>query len=1044
MPSYLLFITRHLLPLLLLLLPAPPLLALELSAEESAFLEQHRVLRVHNEMDWPPYNSHINGQPQGFSIDYFNLLAAKLNVEVEYVSGYSWAEFLGQIERKELDLMLNIAKTAERSRYIGFTEPYSRNPKVIIVREGEYYPDLNALAGRKVASPQGFFFSELIAERFPAIKQVLVKDTFASLKAVLLGQADAAVGSLAAINHQIRTQMLTGLTMVAEADMGDESQNNLHIGVRNDWPLMVSILNKAIASVSQSELLPLQDRWLGSGVKSPSALSLKLSYEESHYLKQHPQLRYCVDPESLPFEIIIDAKLQQGVINELMTELGARLNLTTEAVITTSLSDSLKAMRDNRCDLLPATPYEQIEGEGWLMSEPYFSYPLVLVTRNDFLALDQLNRLSGESIGLLQDHSATALLTTRYPTIDWQPVTSIEQGLEQLRRGELTGIVEQLAVIGQQIHKQQIIDLKVAYQLPHRIGFRLIVPERSPLLFSAFSKALQSLSESDLERIVSRWQMVSYTEGIDLGLVLRIVAGLFIVMGLLWFHNRDLKKYNQKIARAHVELQRAKAETEQALEQVARLLNHSGEGFLSIDSSLKVKGAYSRECLLLFGKNIDNAPISELLYPEDSHRAEVTARNLAMIFESDDEFQQEMLLGLLPRELELTDYSVRIRYQRLDNNEMMLVISDISAEKALQQQIATEQQRLRFIVSVILNRQEFFDLIEECRHFLPQALTELAQPEPALTLDTLFRQIHTFKGLTNQLDFLKLPQQLHRLEDQLGRCRYQATVDLADLAALLQRYDYLPALEHDIALIRAALGDEFFASQQQLSLSQEEYRQLQQLSQALHSGDISLDNPIIVQALTTIEQLQLVDFASLLKGFPAHCEELALQQEKLIEPFTIEGETIKVSRQRFAPLARASIHLFRNAIAHGIETPEERLEAGKAEAGRLRCTLQQRDKRLWLEVSDDGKGLDTERIIELALARGVVSHDQAERLDNEAIGMLIFHDGFSTREAADSLAGRGEGLAAVKAECDALGGEIAIDSRLGLGTRFTLKVPLSP
>ena len=95
-----------------------------LTDEEIEYLKNNPVLKVHNELNWKPFNFNEDGVAKGYSIDYMNLLAKKLNIKVEYIYGYSWKQFLEQIKDNSLDVMLNIISTQDREKYISFTKPY--------------------------------------------------------------------------------------------------------------------------------------------------------------------------------------------------------------------------------------------------------------------------------------------------------------------------------------------------------------------------------------------------------------------------------------------------------------------------------------------------------------------------------------------------------------------------------------------------------------------------------------------------------------------------------------------------------------------------------------------------------------------------------------------------------------------------------------------------------------------------------------------------------------------------------------------------------
>ena len=140
----------------------------ELTVQEKEWLKAHPRIRVQNELDWPPFNFNEDGKPKGFSIAYMNLLAKKLSIEVAYVSGPSWGEFLDMIRGKDLDVMLNIIKTEDRSKYLNFTEPYVEDLPVIIARiDNTSIRDFRSLFGKTVAIPKGFLLPGVDRTQLP-------------------------------------------------------------------------------------------------------------------------------------------------------------------------------------------------------------------------------------------------------------------------------------------------------------------------------------------------------------------------------------------------------------------------------------------------------------------------------------------------------------------------------------------------------------------------------------------------------------------------------------------------------------------------------------------------------------------------------------------------------------------------------------------------------------------------------------------------------------------------------------------------------------
>jgi chemosensory pili system protein ChpA (sensor histidine kinase/response regulator) len=137
------------------------------------------------------------------------------------------------------------------------------------------------------------------------------------------------------------------------------------------------------------------------------------------------------------------------------------------------------------------------------------------------------------------------------------------------------------------------------------------------------------------------------------------------------------------------------------------------------------------------------------------------------------------------------------------------------------------------------------------------------------------------------------------------------------------------------------------------------------------------------------------------------------------------------------------IHLVRNAVAHGLESHEERYHSGKTDHGNVAVRAYHRGNHIYIEVEDDGKGIDYDRVRNTAVEQGLYSAEQAGGLSERDLLELLFHPGFSTASRKTELAGRGVGLDVVRANLTALNGEIDIDTQKGAGTRFTLKVPLT-
>ena len=157
----------------------------------------------------------------------------------------------------------------------------------------------------------------------------------------------------------------------------------------------------------------------------------------------------------------------------------------------------------------------------------------------------------------------------------------------------------------------------------------------------------------------------------------------------------------------------------------------------------------------------------------------------------------------------------------------------------------------------------------------------------------------------------------------------------------------------------------------------------------------------------------------------------------------INGEKTELDKRMIDELGDPLIHMVRNSADHGIESPEVRLAAGKPEQGTVTLDAFHRGNSIYIRVSDDGKGLDSERIKAKALEKGLITPVEAERMTKSQIFQLIWEPGLSTAEKVTEVSGRGMGMDIVKSKIELLNGTIELDSEPGRGTTVTIKLPLT-
>jgi len=207
-------------------------------------------------------------------------------------------------------------------------------------------------------------------------------------------------------------------------------------------------------------------------------------------------------------------------------------------------------------------------------------------------------------------------------------------------------------------------------------------------------------------------------------------------------------------------------------------------------------------------------------------------------------------------------------------------------------------------------------------------------------------------------------------------------------------------------------------------------------------GDIDEFTKLAHHLQDEITAARMVPIGTLYSRLSRAVRDAAQSAAKQVE-LDLSGSETELDNNIIQQISDPLVHLVRNSVAHGIERPVDRIAAGKPELGKVSLRAYHRGNHIYIEVEDDGRGIDYERVKQSAIERGLVSPETADRLTERDLREMLFHPGFTTAPVKTELAGRGVGLDVVRANLNALNGEIDIQSVRGKGTKFTLKVPLT-
>jgi len=386
------------------------------------------------------------------------------------------------------------------------------------------------------------------------------------------------------------------------------------------------------------------------------------------------------------------------------------------------------------------------------------------------------------------------------------------------------------------------------------------------------------------------------------------------------------------------------------------------------------------------------------------------------------------------------------------------------------------------------------DFVAECRDMLEALGGEIvaweAQPDDRARLDSIFRFVHTVKGNCGFFDFPRLEALSHAAEDALADVRagrrqpdgalvsaVLAVIDrIGEMVAAIEAGEEMPAGDDSLLIHSLEPGAEgaaapatnaveaqgkASAAPRTIRLSVELLDRVMstvsdmvlarnELARRLResSTEVSVDgaferlSSIIAEMRDAITRTRMQRIENLFVALPRMVRDLSAELGKQVL-VDIEGGDVELDREMIEMIRDPLTHIVRNAVDHGIETPAERLKAGKREIGLLSVSARQSGNQILIDIHDDGRGIDGKKLVEKAIAAGVVKKADAAQLSPREQLALIFEAGLSTAKAVTAISGRGVGMDVVRSNVERIGGIVEVDSQPGDGTRMTLRVPLT-
>lgn len=481
--------------------------------------------------------------------------------------------------------------------------------------------------------------------------------------------------------------------------------------------------------------------------------------------------------------------------------------------------------------------------------------------------------------------------------------------------------------------------------------------------------------------------------------------------------------------------------------RLTEILNHLPHALVKVSLEGRVSNDYSAQCTEFFQReNLARVQFAELAFPGDEGKQKTWTENLAVLA-SDNLMSFDELAKFMDAEFTIhngtEERNYSMTYSPCRNAYGALIAIDIGVEDVTEQKkLKREQQEIQsqqeVLIQISRNPDSFMnflslakEIIKEFQETLMRLMRGKSSVEPA-SVDRIMRRLHNLKGFAGLFSLSDLKETVHEAETNFSELKEEGASSVNVITHLEQSFQSLRAEVDKVNLIVAGMDPELRRRLFGIVLTQVDFEKLKKL----------VENKKYDQLRPWLTSIEKVESKKLVELWPAEAKRIAERLGKSIV-FETSGEGGRISKDLFMALDKILIHLLRNGVDHGIETPDERIEKGKAEQGLIRATIELSETALLISVSDDGRGIDGAALVERARQNKDLNQQLVEQFS--ALGTpqkILVLPGFSTADEVTDISGRGVGLDSVASAVEALGGALKIDSELGCGTKFSILIPV--
>jgi len=515
--------------------------SISLSEEEQAWIDKHPIIKVANEMDWPPFDYNEFDSPKGLSIDIISLIASKLGLNIEYINGYTWTELLELFKQNKIDVMPAMYRNNEREKFIRFTSPYYKGKLAIFSREKDSsIKSYNDLSNKKIGMQLSDGAIPIVKQQLPNIEIIELEKNNNLVQALATKKLDAIIGNPLLYTHFAKENQITNIHLIDYLAMDREQQAklSLHMGVQKENVMLHGLVQKTMNHISHEEMQTIQKKWT---LKKQNRITLSL--EEKTWIQNNPVITYS-EINWKPLSIIENGSMK-GILGDYLNFLQKETGIEFKFITSSSWPNVLEKFKKGEIDIVPSIGEVKEQQDLGLVSESYVQYPMTIVTNENINYVKSLDVVRDKVFSLPKYYTSYKYLKAFYPNVKIIETKTIEEALQNVADKKADIYLGHLAPALYYIEKTGRRNLKISGNADFEFKHHLLISQKHPELLSIANKIFDTITQKERDNIYHDWVHTEVKQSFDYTLLWKVGAGIVLLFLIFAYYNRRINLQKQ-------------------------------------------------------------------------------------------------------------------------------------------------------------------------------------------------------------------------------------------------------------------------------------------------------------------------------------------------------------------------------------------------------------------------------------------------------------------------------------------------------------------